>query len=331
LKPLLHAQLINGVFGDPALFIEILWERRGLLFDLGELGNWRPAKLLKVSHAFVSHTHIDHFIGFDSLLRIMLNREKALKIFGPPGFLDQVQGKLSGYTWNLTAEYPFSIEAFEVHPNRICSREFLCQEKFTPHGEREAPFDGVFTIDPQIQIHIALLDHLIPSLAFALQERFHINIHKDRLEAEGLAVGPWLQDLKAAIWRGEEEDFPVEASFREGVGIRKKKVPLKSLKNFITISSGQRIAYVADCRFSEENRKKITALAREADVFFCEAAFLEKDRDRAGERAHLTARQAGELGRTAKVKDLQIFHFSPKYEKEPESLLREAEEAFQGK
>ena len=96
MKPLLQAQLINDVFQDPALFIEILWERRALLFDMGELGNCRPAKLLKVSHAFVSHTHIDHFIGFDTLLRVMLNREKALKIFGPPGFLDQVQGKLAG-------------------------------------------------------------------------------------------------------------------------------------------------------------------------------------------------------------------------------------------
>ena len=63
-------------------------------------------------------------------------------------------------------------------------------------------------------------------------------------------------------------------------------------------------------------------------MFFCEAGFLEKDRDRAEERAHLTARQAGELARLAKAGRLKIFHFSPKYEKEPEALLQEAEEAF---
>jgi len=180
MKPLIHAQLINPPFGDPGLFIEILWERRALLFDLGELAHWRPAKLLKVSHAFVSHTHIDHFIGFDSLLRIMLNREKSLAVYGPPGFLDQVQGKLKGYTWNLTAEYPFAIQAFEVHPARIYTREFLCQEKFLPGEIREESFNGILTLDPQIQVQIAHLDHLIPTLAFALKERFHINIHKDR-------------------------------------------------------------------------------------------------------------------------------------------------------
>ena len=118
MKPLLHAELINPPFEDPALFVEILWEHRALLFDIGELGEFRPAKLLKISHAFVSHTHIDHFIGFDTLVRLMLNREKALKIFGPPGFLSNVRGKLSGYTWNLTGGYPFSVLAAEVHPCR---------------------------------------------------------------------------------------------------------------------------------------------------------------------------------------------------------------------
>ena len=63
MKPLLHAELINSPFGDPALFIEVLWEHRALIFDLGEVGAFRPAKLLKISHAFISHTHIDHFVG----------------------------------------------------------------------------------------------------------------------------------------------------------------------------------------------------------------------------------------------------------------------------
>jgi ribonuclease Z len=87
---------------------------------------------------------------------------------------------------------------------------------------------------------------------------------------------------------------------------------------------------VTDCRFTKENIEKIIALAREADLFFCEAGFLEKDWERAEERAHLTARQAGELGRLANARKLQIFHFSPKYEKEPGALFQEAEEAFQG-
>jgi ribonuclease Z len=330
LKPLLHPQILNAPFGDPGLYVEILWEHRALLFDMGELGSLRPAKLLKVSHAFVSHTHIDHFIGFDHLLRLMLNREKVLKIFGPPGFLSNVQGKLSGYTWNLTAEYPFSLQAAEVHSDRIHTLSFHCQERFSPGEERESAFSGVLEEDPQIQVTAVHLDHLIPCLAFALKERFHINVNKERLAQMGLPVGPWLQELKNALWKGEGGDFRLQVPTEEKGGIRKREFSLETLKEFVTLTPGQKIAYVADCRFSKENVQKIVKLAEGMDIFFCEAAFLDKDRQRAEERAHLTACQAGELAREAKVKKLQIFHFSPKYEKEADLLYREAEEAFKG-
>jgi ribonuclease Z len=329
MKPLLLPQLLNDPFGDPALLVEVLWERRALLFDLGMVTDLRPAKLLKVSHAFVSHTHIDHFIGFDTLLRVMLNREKVLKIFGPPGFLNHVQGKLAGYTWNLTAEYPFAIHAAEVYPDRMCSRIFLCQERFAPGEAQEEGYSGILVDEPQMQIHAVHLDHLIPCLAFAIQERFHINVHKESLSRMGLSTGPWLKEVKKAIWKGEGADFRIRIPAKgkgEGGG---KEISLGDLREALTITPGQKIAYVSDCRFSPENVYKIVSLAGGADLFFCEAAFLDKDRDRAVERAHLTARQAGELAREARVKKLQIFHFSAKYEKEADALYREAEEAFQ--
>ncbi len=329
MKPLLHAQLISAPFGDPALFVEILWERRALLFDMGELGIIRPAKLLKVSHAFVSHTHIDHFIGFDALLRLMLNREKILKIFGPPGFLSHIQGKLAGYTWNLTAEYPFAVQAVEVHPDRILTKVFRCQEGFAPSWEKEEPFNGVLEEDPQIRISTTHLDHLIPCLAFAVQERFHINVNKERLRQMSLPIGPWLKDLKSALWRGEGKEFHLKVPLGEG-NIRQREISLGALRECLTITPGQKIAYVSDCRYTEENAEKIIQLAAGADLFFCEAAFLEKDRERAEQRAHLTARQAGELACKARVKKLHIFHFSPKYEKEAALLYKEAEEAFLG-
>jgi ribonuclease Z len=330
LKPLLHAQILNAPFGDPALFVEILWERRALLFDMGDLGSIRPAKLLKVSHAFISHTHIDHFIGFDTLLRLMLNREKILKIFGPPGFLSNVQGKLAGYTWNLTAEYPFAVQAVEVYPKKILTKVFRCQEGFAPDEEREEVFNGILDEDSQIQIFITALDHFIPCLAFAVQERFHINVNKERLVQMGLPVGPWLKELKNALWRGEAQGFHLKVPVREKENIQQREVSLETLRGCLTITSGQKIAYVSDCRYTKENGEKIVQLAKGADLFFCEAAFLERDRERAEQRAHLTARQAGELARRAKVKKLHIFHFSPKYEKETELLYREAEEAFLG-
>lgn len=330
MKPLLHAELINSPFEDPALFVEILWEHRALLFDIGDIRSYRPAKLLKISHAFVSHTHIDHFVGFDTLIRLMLNREKALKVYGPPGFLANVQGKLGGYTWNLTEGYPFSVIAAEVHPERILSRTFRSRHRFAPEQREEKPFAGILEEDSHLKITAAHLDHFIPSLAFALEERFHINVQKERLTQKGLSIGPWLKEMKEALWRGESGDFRLKVPLEKGGGAEEKKVSLDDLKETLTLSPGQKIAYVADCRFTEENASRIVHLAAGADLFFCEAGFLERDRERAEERGHLTARQAGDLARRAKVKKLQVFHFSPKYEKEVSLVYQEAEEAFRG-
>ena len=84
MRPLLHACLLNGREGDPALYIETLFEKHAILFDLGDLSNLPPRKIHRLEHIFVSHTHIDHFIGFDRLLRVLAGRQKTLTFMGRP-------------------------------------------------------------------------------------------------------------------------------------------------------------------------------------------------------------------------------------------------------
>jgi len=78
MRPLLHPCLLNGRKGDPALYIETLFEKHAVLFDLGDLSNLPPRKIHRLEHVFVSHTHIDHFIGFDRVLRVLAGRQKTL-------------------------------------------------------------------------------------------------------------------------------------------------------------------------------------------------------------------------------------------------------------
>jgi ribonuclease Z len=105
MKASFHPRLVNAPLEDPALFIPFLFQNRALLFDMGSLYRLPPKEMLKLTHGFVTHTHMDHFSGFDTLLRIFLGRQKSLHLFGPANFLQNIEGKLAGYTWNLVENY----------------------------------------------------------------------------------------------------------------------------------------------------------------------------------------------------------------------------------
>jgi ribonuclease Z len=93
MKPLFHHSLVNNFFGDPCLYVRLLRERCSLLFDLGDISALTPAQMNRITDVFVTHMHMDHFIGFDLLLRKSLRKESPLAIYGPPGI---IQWKTSG-------------------------------------------------------------------------------------------------------------------------------------------------------------------------------------------------------------------------------------------
>ncbi len=333
MRPDILPQLVNGPEGDPAVYANFKYVRRAILFDMGDLHRMSARSLLKLTHVFVSHTHVDHFIGFDQVLRLHLGRGKTLAVYGPAGFTDHVEAKLRGYSWNLVESYPhdFRLDAFEVGKGPLEAARFSCRERFArtrlapPAPLAETP---VILDEPGLQVSAILLEHDIPCLAFALEEKQHINVDKVRLEALGLTVGPWIRALKDAVMRGEPEHTPVpipEAGRAGAVG----EMSLGELREeILRVTRGQKIGYVTDAAFSDENVEAIVRLVRNADILFCEAAFSEEERSRADERRHLTARQAGWIARKAGVRRLVPFHFSPKYHGRLHVLYEEASRAF---
>jgi ribonuclease Z len=173
------------------------------------------------------------------------------------------------------------------------------------------------------------LNHRIPSFAYALQEQFHVNINRERLHAAGLPVGSWLKDLKYHLWEGRPDDFEFTATLYFEHRKEQRRFRLGDVRDrFVAITPGQKIVYVVDTRYDEDNEAKIVSLARDADVLYCEAPYLDRDADKARERYHLTARQAGILARKSGARDLVVFHFSPRYTGLGHLIVGEAMEAF---
>lgn len=335
MKPSFYPKLVNDPFSDPGLYIPFLYEKRALMFDLGEITALTPRDILKITHAFVTHTHMDHFTGFDKLLRIFLGRDCELHLFGPPGFSRHVEGKLNGYVWNLVKEYEYNLvlKVSEVHENKIVTKKYLCKEGFRP-GESVTHdiTDGILYKTPAFQVRGALLDHKIPCLGLTLEENFHVNINSEALKSLDLDTGPWLTAFKKAIYAGSPKDANFFVTKEEhGKIVDKRIFTIGGLAEKIaTITPGQKITYITDAIGSTENINKIIELARGADHLFIEAAFSEKDSKTAKEKYHLTASEAGRIARAAEVNKFTLFHFSPRYSHMETELIDEAMEAYQG-
>jgi ribonuclease Z len=67
----------------------------------------------------------------------------------------------------------------------------------------------------------------------------------------------------------------------------------------------------------------IVELARNADLLYIEAAFMERDAEHGQRKFHLTARQSGEIARAANAGCVIPLHFSPRYVGGDAAMLRE--------
>lgn len=326
MRTLFHPYLPNGPNGDPALWVDMPDEGHAVLLDLGDLSRIPPRRLLRVDRVIVTHAHIDHFIGFDQLLRLVLRREKELVVSGPPGFLEHVRGKIAAYTWNLIDGYPLRLVAEEVDGDVVRGERYTAGGRMRPEALPDRAFNGTLYTRRAYTAHVTALDHGIPVLGIALEETSHLSVNKDRLERMGLRAGAWLNELKQAVRRRRPGDETIDVTTTDGATRALRVEPLAL--EILTRTPGQRLVYLSDLRHTPFNVERCLDLARGADLVICETAFLHEDRALARERFHLTARQAGEIARAAGARRLATFHVSPRYHGREQELLDEAADAF---
>ncbi|MCR0982405.1 MBL fold metallo-hydrolase [Roseomonas populi] len=328
MRPTLHPRLLNGRSGDPGILVEAMHRTGLVLIDCGDLSALSPRHLLRVEIVAVSHAHMDHWAGFDTLLRPLIGREKRLTLVGPAGFAQRVFHRLQGYTWNLAHRIPADL-VFEV--TEIVEGPAWPRTRLRLHGgfqpEPLAPIpaapDGTVLRSGPLRLRAALLDHGTPCLGFVLEEEAHLNVWRNRLDERGLPAGPWLAGLKAAVMEGRPDDHPIPVFARPSEAMDATSLPLGTLRDLVSITPGQRLAYLTDLADRPSNRAAAIALARGADTLFIEATFAAEDAAIALDRCHLTTRAAGEIARAAGVRRVEPFHFSPRYAGMEGQLLAE--------
>ena len=334
MRPIFQAELVNRTFGDPGVYVDLKFQRRALLFDIGDITVLPTRKLLRVSDVFVSHTHMDHFAGFDHLLRVCLGRDTGVSIYGPAPFLDRVEHKLAAYTWNLVQNYPtdFVVTAHELQADdRVERARFSSRQRFErePLSAVDAP-NGVLLAEEQFTVQAVRLDHHgIPSLSFLFVEGTHINVWKNRLDELGLPTGPWLTDLKRCVREQAPDDTPVHVQWRTRQGARAQTFPLGELKrSLLEFLPGQKLGYITDVAGHAANRQRLIDFFKDVDLLFIEAVFLAQDQEHADRKAHLTAAFAGEIAHEARARNAVPFHFSPRYMGREDELRQEFARAW---
>jgi ribonuclease Z len=330
---LFRVQLVHQAFGDPGLYVDFRDEKRALLFDLGDLSPLAPRQLLRVSHAFVTHTHMDHFAGFDGWLRVILGRKERITVTGGPRFIEQLEHKLRAYTWNVVHRYevPLAIVAREMGADGVVREaSFSSLERFERRdGATHAMQGDVLHDEATFRVRSRIVDHEMPCLAFALEEKARVNVARDRVEALGVTPGPWLRTLKQAVLAGAADDTAIELRWRDRDGDHRRASSVGELRHVILdVVPGRRIGYATDLRYCAPNVSALAQLFAGVDELYIESVFLHSDVDHATRKNHLTAQQAGTIARLAQARSLVPFHFSPRYEGREAELVAEARAAW---
>ncbi|MDI6691322.1 MAG: ribonuclease Z [Candidatus Bathyarchaeota archaeon] len=155
----------------------ILIQRKGeqIMFDCGEGVQRQMIKAKAGFHKkmkiFITHMHGDHILGLPGLLQTMalLDRERNLDIYGPPGIKRFLEGIRETVQFVLT----FPVEVHEIHKAGI-----ICEEE-------------------EYYVQAVWANHIIPSLAYALIEKPRPGkFYPEKAKALGIPEGPLWSKLQ---------------------------------------------------------------------------------------------------------------------------------------
>jgi ribonuclease Z len=165
---------------------------------------------------------------------------------------------------------------------------------------------GIFFEADDFQIRAFPVFHRSPdSLGYLFEEKSRRPFLPEKAEQLGIPAGPCRRDLVD----GKPARLPDGRIIDPELVLGEMRI-------------GTRLVYVGDAGFTDN----LVDIAQDADTLVIEATYLEEEKDMARQFAHLTARQAAELAKKAKVKRLILTHISRRYR--DKDVLQEAQAVF---
>ncbi len=317
-RPFRHIEptFFAGLLDDPLLLVRVRPLMESCLFDCGRVHHLAKRVLKSVSALFISHAHMDHFMGIDTFIRANHISPETFDIFGPPGIAGKLAGKLAGYDWNLAEPWWGTFRAHEVHPDRIVTFLLPGPEGFSCRSTEDTPrIDNVIYRNRYLEVQAELCDHRIPALIFRVSEQPGFVVDEERCELLGLVRGEWLRELKKRFYAGTLGEGSLLVLRRRGEVVSEEPVedPEALYAAIRGNDAAAGIGYVTDISASRENLKKVETLLAGVTLLVCECAFLAKDRDKAWVSSHFSTADLNYLVDRLRPSFVLPMHFSRSY------------------
>ncbi|GIW79035.1 MAG: ribonuclease Z [Gemmatales bacterium] len=314
--------LVNGSAGDPVLFIDYPGKHNALLFDAGDNCRLDTKRLSDLEAIFVTHHHVDHFVGLDRIIRANLGEKKTLHLYGPPDTIEKVYSRLKGYDYPDFSFQQCRVKVHDVWPGKLRWAELHCRNPCPPPAVQERRWKGpVLYENKELRVETVPVDHTVPCLAYALVEKRGYHPDPAKLQEGVLKAGRWIGAVLDRLRAGE--------SLKSTIEIAGGTYTLGALaEQYFTTTPGGRIAFVTDTAWSEQSRPGLTKLAHRAHRLYCDSFYAKGQERQAEKYRHMTATAAAELAREAKVEELILMHFAPRYAGKYDMLIEEARTVF---
>lgn len=315
-------RLVNGSTGDPVLYLDYPGSNNALLFDGGDNCGLTLAELGDLEAVFITHHHVDHFVGLDRVIRANMDKDKTLHVFGPVNTIERVVARVRAYDHPFFAFQKLAVCIHELAEGTRSTATLECAQRFALPEVTEAKWTGRVCYGTEhLEVEALAVEHTVPCLAYALAERSGFHPDPDKLAAGLLRSGEWVQEALRLL----RADAPGNTRLE----IQGGSFTLDALaKQYFVESAGARVAYITDTFWGEEVRPKLVKLARGAWRLYCDSFYARKEAKSAAQHKHMMAHQSAELAKLARVEQLVLIHFSTRYAGRYQSLVEEASEVF---